>query len=117
MFEVTTSVQRDWAVVAPIGDLDLASAPALRRALIEAVTAHGGRVVVDLRGAQLIDSQGLGTLVAGLKRARSRGGDLRLSGLGPEAVELFALTSLDRAFTIGADVDDVVGVAAEEAGR
>jgi len=104
VFEVEITEQDGWTVVVPVGDLDLSSAPSLRRQLIAAVAATHGRVVVDLAGAHLVDSQGLGTLVGGLKRARTHGGDLRLAGPSADVSALLRLTGLDRAFVVSADV-------------
>jgi anti-sigma B factor antagonist len=108
VFEVEVTEQDSWTVVMPVGDLDLSSAPALRRHLIAAIAATEGRVVVDLAGVHLVDSQGLGTLVGGLKRARSHGGDLRLASPPPDVVGLLELTGLDRAFVVTAEVAGAV---------
>lgn len=104
MFEVESTDQDGWTILMPIGDLDMASAPALRSSIHRALAASDGRVVVDLAGVHFVDSQGLGTLVGGLKRARSRGGDLRLAAPSATVSELLALTSLDQAFVVAADV-------------
>jgi len=104
VFEVEVTEQHGWTVVVPVGDLDLSSAPALRRHLIAAVAGTDGRVVVDLAGVHLVDSQGLGTLVGGLKRARTHGGDLRLASPPAGVMALLQLTGLDRAFVVTPDV-------------
>jgi anti-sigma B factor antagonist len=109
VFEVEVTAQDGWSVLMPIGDLDMASAPALRRHLIEAIGATGGQVVIDMAGVHFVDSQGLGTLVAGLKRARTHGGDLRLTGVSGAVADLLVLTSLDRAFVVAADVEAATG--------
>jgi anti-sigma B factor antagonist len=116
VFEVEITERDGWTVVAPVGDLDLSSAPDLRRHLITAGGATGGRVVVDLVGVHFVDSQGLGTLVGGLKRARSHGGDLRLARPGPDVAALLALTGLDRAITVADDVAGAVGAPPAEGG-
>jgi len=56
------------AVVIPTGELDLATAPALDGALSRAFQATG-RVVLDLRELEFIDSSGLRTLLTARKRA------------------------------------------------
>jgi anti-anti-sigma factor len=45
------------------GELDAATAPALGRALTEAVGAGGGPVLADLTGLTFVDSSGLGVLM------------------------------------------------------
>ena len=59
------------------GDLDLATAPELRECLVKVID-EGERVVIDLEAVGFLDSAGLGILVGGLKRARTRGGELEL---------------------------------------
>jgi anti-anti-sigma factor len=111
VFEVNLTERDGWTVVMPVGDLDLSSAPDLRRHLVAAVAATGGRVVVDLAGVHFVDSQGLGTLVGGLKRARSRGGDLRLAHPPDDVAAILELTGLDRAFIVAADVPAAIAAA------
>jgi anti-anti-sigma factor len=111
VFEVNHTERDGWTVVMPVGDLDLSSAPDLRRHLVTAVAATGGQVVVDLTGVHFVDSQGLGTLVGGLKRARSRGGDLRLAHPLDSVAALLELTGLDRAFVVAPDVPAAIAVA------
>lgn len=59
-------------VLAVRGDVDIATAPALRERLAEAVASHD-RVVVDLAAVPFLDSTGLGVLVAAYNRASSSG--------------------------------------------
>ncbi|BEP15418.1 anti-sigma factor antagonist BldG [Acidothermaceae bacterium B102] len=49
-------------IVAPVGDLDIDSAPALRAALVEAIGGGSDRVVVDLAKVGFLDSTGIGQL-------------------------------------------------------
>ena len=66
------------AVLRCDGRLNMVAAPALRSAIEHAVDGGAPRVVVDLAGAGFVDSSGLGALIAGLKKARQAGGDLRI---------------------------------------
>lgn len=116
MFEATLTERDGWTVVMPVGDLDLSSAPDLRRHLLTAVAATDGRVVVDLTAVHFIDSQGLGTLVGGLKRARSRGGDLRLVHPPADVAAVLRLTGLDRAFVVADEVSAAITPAGEAPG-
>ena len=47
MFEVNVTAQDGWTILMPVGDLDMASTPELRSHLNRAVSATGGRVIVD----------------------------------------------------------------------
>jgi anti-sigma B factor antagonist len=81
------------------GDLDLATAAELRECLIEVID-EGTRIVVDLEAVEFLDSAGLGILVGGLKRARTRGGELELVSSSRHVLKPMELTGLDRVFTI-----------------
>ena len=92
-------------IVAMAGELDLATVPRLRDRLVRVISEHPGELVVlDLDGLSAVDDAGLGVLVGALRRARVHGGDVCLVCTSVELLELFALTRLDRAFAIHADV-------------
>jgi anti-anti-sigma factor len=59
------------------GELDLASAPQLEEATLP-IIREGGRVVIDLRGLEFIDSSGVRVLVAGHTAARRSGGGVTI---------------------------------------
>ena len=75
--EVVVSHAGDTDVVAPSGAIDIATAPAVRRALI--ATVGGRRLVLDLRGVEFMDSSGLQLLVQEHRRARERGGTFAIT--------------------------------------
>ncbi len=86
------------------GELDMATAPQLRQAVVAAVADGATDIVLDLAGVSFCDSVGLGIIVGGLKRARGNGGDLRLRSVPPKLVEILALTGLDQAIAIDPSV-------------
>jgi anti-sigma B factor antagonist len=50
------------------GDIDMATVPALRSALDDAVDDGASRVVLDCRALEFLDSSGIGVLVAAQQR-------------------------------------------------
>jgi anti-sigma B factor antagonist len=77
------------------GEIDLATAPSLQRAL-EAAGAEGGDVTIDLTRTTFLDSCGLGVLLRAAERSR-RGGhrlDVVCAEDGPTR-RLFALTNTE----------------------
>lgn len=98
-FEVRVRPDRDVVHVEPAGELDMATAPQVRRE-VEALVATGfTRVVIDLRALEFIDGSGLRLLLALDAAARSDGWRLSLTE-GPEPVQrLFTLTGTLDALT------------------
>lgn len=96
MTEIQMKLEDGVAVLACEGRLNMVSAPRLKSAIEKAVDEGGTKVIVDLAETTFIDSSGLGTLIAGLKRARQAGGDLRVACCGDQAVAVLCLTNLDR---------------------
>ena len=92
--------QRDGHVVVHLaGDLDVATAPRVRAALLEAL-ACSPNVVVECAALDFLDSTGLGVLIAARTRARTAGGSLLLTGVRPQLERLLAVTGVDRLFRI-----------------
>jgi anti-sigma B factor antagonist len=83
------------------GEVDVATAPALRDELYRLIERGQQRIVVDLGAMEFIDSTGLGVFVGALKRSREGGGELELRSLRPAARKIFDITGLSTAFTIG----------------
>ena len=77
-FSVRTEQHGDAAVVIPTGELDLATAPALEDALQTAFEEGAGRVVLDLRELEFIDSSGLRTLLTARRQAEEGGAEFPL---------------------------------------
>lgn len=96
-----------WAIVTVRGELDLSTTDSIRSALDEGFGDGTPRVAVDLTAVTFIDSSSLGVLVAYLKRARERGGDLRLVGVNGSPAKVIELTGLGGAFHIDPSVDDL----------
>jgi anti-sigma B factor antagonist len=89
------------AVVAPEGELDLATAPALCARLAR---TRADRVLLDLDGIDFCDSAGLRTIVGAAQEAVIHGG--RLVVVAPPAsppAKLLALTGLEEFLTVAGD--------------
>ncbi len=95
LFALDVSPRGDWTVVSVTGELELATAPRLRQAVVSLVGDGRVDIVLDLGGVDFIDSIGLGVIVSTLKRVRSHDGRLVVSGAVPRVRALFELTRLD----------------------
>lgn len=94
--EVHRSTMGEVTVLSCQGRLTMVGAPRLRSAIDEAVTEGRVHLVIDLVGTPFVDSSGLGALVAGLKRTRQAGGDLRIASAQEQVRMVLDLTNLDR---------------------
>ena len=83
------------------GDIDLASSPQLRKALLrELRELRMPRVVLNLNAVRYIDSSGVASLVEGLKASRDVGSRFILFGLNTTIREVLQLSKLLRIFEI-----------------
>jgi anti-sigma B factor antagonist len=83
------------------GDVDLATSPELRKALLhELREARVPRVVLNLKAVRYMDSSGVASLVEGLKVSRDLGARLILYGLNTTVREVFQLSKLVKVFEI-----------------
>ena len=87
-------------VLVVAGEVDVYSAPTLRDRLADLIESGDPTVIVDLSGVDFLDSTGLGALVASLKLAEERGGQLPLVCSADRILRLFRITGLDSVFTI-----------------
>lgn len=83
------------------GDIDLASSPQLRKALLrELRELRMPRVILNLKSVRYIDSSGVASLVEGLKASRDVGSRFILFGLNTTIREVLQLSKLVRIFEI-----------------
>jgi anti-sigma B factor antagonist len=99
---------RDTSLLSVEGDLDLASAPSLKRALAELHSVDSRHVVVDLSGVSFIDSTALGVLV-GAQRSLDPGSRLAIACAEENVLRIFELTGLDGMFEIVPTLQDALG--------
>ena len=95
-FSLSTASHGTTRVVRLSGELDIATAPKVRRAIHDLLTESADPVVIDLAGVQFMDSSGLAVLVAGHKRANYQGGSFAVSRLAPPVAKVFELTHADQ---------------------
>ena len=109
-FDVTTERLGDTqAVISPVGELDLYTAPELKQELLEAIGGGATEIVVDLTRTTFIDSATLGVLVGAVRRLRERNGTLSIVCSDRSIRKIFEITGLDRVLAIYAGRDEALG--------
>ncbi len=105
-----SSVSGDGRVVVHVdGEVDVYTAPQLRRYLDAQIQRGCRDLVVDLSAVTFIDSTGLGVLVGRLRMMLTQGGQLRLVGPTERVLKVFTITGVDRLFPIVGSLDDLDG--------
>jgi anti-sigma B factor antagonist len=102
----------DLSVVRLAGELDLAGAPELSRALASIPATASTRVVVDLTKLAFMDSTGLRALIVAAKALAATGGTLTLAGPRPAVQRLFELVRLSEVIPIESSLDAALGKSA-----
>ncbi len=87
-------------VIAARGEIDLFTAPELKKVLTDAIEGGQHRIAVDLSEVSFLDSTALGVLIGAVKRLRSRGGALAVVNTDSSIAKTFEITGLDQIFTI-----------------
>jgi anti-sigma B factor antagonist len=104
------TTQRGGATVLRVqGEIDVYTAPRLRQKLVDLVDAGDTRIVVDMEKVEFLDSTGLGVLVEGLKRIKSKDGSFSIVVTQDKILKIFDITGLSKAFSIYGSVDEAVG--------
>ena len=90
------------------GELDLATAYAFDRRLLEIEESHPQLIVVDLRQVTMLDSAGLARLVSAQRRARRGGWRLVLVRGGRTVMRVLQTTRLDEMLELTSDPDTLL---------
>ncbi len=92
-------------VVTVVGEIDISTAPELRRRLANLVDGATGRVLVDLEGVDFLDSTALSVLIGAHRRLGRQGRDLELVCTHAPVLRVLAVTGLSRYFTLHESLD------------
>ncbi len=81
-------------IVRVTGEIDLVTAPLLRREIMSTLATSRGGAVVDLDGVEFIDTPGIDALIAAANKAREHGGQLVVQNPGPVVERVLDLFDL-----------------------
>ena len=110
--DLQTSERDGHSVLSLRGEIDVYTAPLLRQAILDLVEQGRLNVVIDMTEVDFLDSTGLGVLVEGLKRVRTRDGTFAIVATQDKILKIFDITGLNKAFPIHGTLDEAVGAAA-----
>jgi anti-sigma B factor antagonist len=92
--------ERGRTVLAPRGELDLATNQQFVQVVADTLEAGRVELVVDLTDTTFMDSTALGTLISARRRAHAKGGSFAIVCRDARLLRLFEITSLDKVFAI-----------------
>lgn len=104
-FTVQTAQRGVRVVVRVEGEIDLVTAPRLRRTLARAIREQSPHVVIDLAGVGLCGSTGLTVLRTAGRRASASGGSLALAGPRPTVRKVLAVSGYAKLFPVYDDIE------------
>jgi anti-sigma B factor antagonist len=109
MLQISTRHLDKTTILDVSGDIDLASSPELRKALLrELRELRMPRVVLNLKAVKYMDSSGVASLVEGLKASRDVGSRFILFGLNTTIRDVLQLSKLLKIFEISDSEEQAV---------
>ncbi|NJP65611.1 STAS domain-containing protein [Streptomyces spiramenti] len=90
------------------GDLDYATAPALRAAVKALTPTAGQMLLLDLGGLTFCDSSGIAVFVAARNHAAAHGAELALAAVPPQTVRVLGVTGLAQVLSMYEHVEGAV---------
>lgn len=106
MFELVARRVEETPTLHVCGDVDSASAGALRMALRQ--VPDGEAIVIDLRKVPFMDSAGLGALVCGFRELRDRGGRMAACVAKGPVRRLLEVSGFDRTIPTAPTLEDAL---------
>lgn len=93
-------IKTDWredgtAVITLTGELDISSAPRLRRRVAEVTRQARGDVRLDTRGLRFCDAAGLSVITSAAEGLRQSGRQLHIDNASPQLLRVLTITELD----------------------
>jgi len=101
-FKLDTDVHGTEATLRLHGELDVATAPALRDTVVHLISQGRTSLVFDCADLGFIDSTGLGVLIGARARCMAANGRVALDGVKPALQRLLAVTGIESLFLTAA---------------
>lgn len=98
MSEIIT--EQNQIIVKPNGNIVASMASDFRFELLGLIEDGATQLTVNLKGVKMVDSDGIGALIAAHKALAQNGGKLTIANPSDDVREFFRLMHLDKQFTI-----------------
>jgi len=98
---ISTREDRGVTIVDPVGKIALGETSQQLHSELKGLVEEGNKnILINLSNVKMIDSSGLGTLVASYTTVERAGGQLKLTNLSDKASELMTITKLYTVFDV-----------------
>ena len=88
-------------VMEVVGDVDLYNVGELKQAIFRLLDGEDVKsMIIDMSSINYMDSSGIGALVAGQKKIKTRGGSFALLNMKEDVLNILKLATLDQFFKI-----------------
>jgi len=101
-FKLRSDMQGGTVTLHLAGELDVASAPALRDEVVRLISEGRTALVFDCSELSFVDSTGLGVLIGARARCLAANGGVALTGVKPALQRLLAVTGIESLFLTAA---------------
>ncbi len=88
------------------GEIDIFNSQEFKSELLELLEEKKINIEIDCDKLVYIDSTGLGSLIAVLKKTKEFGGEISLLNIKSTLYKLFKITNLDKVFSIEGEKDE-----------
>ncbi|MSR45000.1 MAG: anti-sigma factor antagonist [Phycisphaerales bacterium] len=105
---IAQTVTGDAIVLRPGGDIDMARAPSVRKAVAEVMRTRPQKLIIDLSSVSYMDSSGIATLVEALQHAMRNKMKFVLVGITPRVKSAFEISRLLGLFTSAPTLEDAL---------
>ncbi len=91
-------------VLKVVGDVDLYNVGELKQSIFKLLDAEDVKsLIIDMQSIDYMDSSGIGALVAGHKKIKTKGGRFALLNVKEDVLNILKLATLDQFFKIYSD--------------
>lgn len=96
--------EEDKSVVTLSGEIDIYTAPTLKKRLFPLTKSNSCLVVVDFTDVVYMDSTGLGIFIGALKNTKEYDSRLKLINLSDRLLRLFKITGLNKVIDVNGPI-------------
>lgn len=100
MSEIVTSAGQ--TIIKPGEDVVASMAEAFKEELLSAINSSQGNLVIDLAGVNMVDSVGIGVIIAAHNSLSQADRQLKVINVAQDILGLFSTMRLNRRFTVEA---------------